>query len=87
MRADLKKLIEAPKTDINKADAKIDAIGKIQTQNMKEMVHLLVKIKAELTPDQIQKAKDYIKTKMQERRGDGRGGQFGGGAPSGDDMR
>lgn len=82
-RKQLGDLVGAEKPDANLMDAKLDDIGRMQTQLTKQLIHAEIDIKAILTPDQLQKVKDFA-AKMKEKRaagGEGRGHGRGMGGP------
>lgn len=77
LRLELDDLLDQDKPDLKKIDAKIDEIGKKETEMKKTMIHAMLDGKAVLTDEQLAKLKkmaaDRMRDRRNDRRGDGRG--------------
>lgn len=77
LRLELDDLLDQDKPDLKKIDAKIDEIGKKETEMKKMMIHAMLDGKAVLTDEQLAKLKkmaaDRMRDRRNDRRGDGRG--------------
>lgn len=68
---ELRKLLEADSPDVAAVDAQVEKLGKLKTAKHKAMLHTLLDIRAELTPEQRKKMKELHEKAWKERKGKG----------------
>jgi Spy/CpxP family protein refolding chaperone len=69
MNIDLRDLLEQDNPDTSKVDAKIDEIGKKQTEMQKKMFHSLLDMKGVLSKEQVTKLKNLGAERMKDGSG------------------
>lgn len=79
LQLDLKSLLQQDNPDIKKIDSLIDNISAKQAEMKKSRIHSMLEMKDVLTDEQQDKLKEYIATKMKERRSGNRSGRGKGG--------
>jgi Spy/CpxP family protein refolding chaperone len=82
LQMELQELMDADSPAKTQIYAKIDQIGKLQTDSLKAMADMQIQARSILTSDQIDKAFEYIR-QNKSTRGKGMGGNMGSGLGGG----